>query len=250
MQTAMSRLPAREKEKEPVGFLNINKPAGMTSHGVVDALRKLYGVRRIGHAGTLDPCASGVLLLGIGKATKQLSRIESLVKHYEAEVTFGFATDTLDFTGKKTEEKIPVSLEQKELENALEKFNGEILQVVPAFSALRVNGKHFYELARKGIAVPRRERKITIYELRLMDFIPGSPAPRARIFVKCSKGTYIRALCADIGKETGYPAHMSALTRTAIGTFRLSDALDLEYLTQLSYDDRCRRLLSQENLPS
>lgn len=229
------------------GFLNVNKPAGMTSHDVVDVLRGLYRMRRIGHAGTLDPCATGVLLLGIGRATKQLSHVESLVKEYEAEVTFGFATDTLDLTGKKTDEKIPVSFEHEKLQECLLSFKGEIMQVVPAYSALRVNGKRFYELARRGMNVPRKERNITIHDIKLLHSLPCPPYIKANFHVKCSKGTYIRALCADIGKQMGFPAHMSALTRTSIGSFLISDSLNLKDLAALSYGERANKLFSIES---
>lgn len=237
-----------KETSSPSGFLIVNKPAGITSHDVVDRLRGLFRLRRIGHAGTLDPCARGVLVAGIGNATKKLSRIQITEKEYEAEMTFGYSTDTQDFTGKKIEEKIPVRITRARIEKALESFSGEIKQITPAYSAVRHEGKHFYELARNGQDVPKKERSVTVYEIGLLSLTPQEPYTKAGIYVKCSTGTYIRALCEDIGKALGYPAHMSALTRTAVGTFRLSDALDLHDLSDLSFHDRCAKLIPLESV--
>ncbi len=230
------------------GFLNINKPAGITSHDVVDILRKFFRLRRIGHAGTLDPCARGVLVMGIGRATKRLEGLQAKEKEYEAEITFGYSTDTQDFTGKKAAEKIPVKINAEEIIKCLNTFKGEIMQVVPAYSALHFQGKRYYEHARHGTEIPRKERNINIYEIKFISFTKQEPYPKAAFFVKCSKGTYVRTLCEDIGNMLGYPAHMSALTRLAVGNFRLCDAVTLDVLEKLPFEERCRRLIPLEKI--
>lgn len=232
----------------PSGFLNIDKPAGVTSHDVVDILRKLYRMRRIGHAGTLDPCARGVLVAGLGAATKMLTRIQETQKEYEAEVTFGYSTDTQDFTGKKCNEKIPARVERHALKAILQDFTGEITQVTPAYSAVRHEGMHLYEMARRGMEIPVKKRSVIIYSIELLSVSEQPPYAKASFTVKCSKGTYIRTLCKDIGEKLGYPSHMSALTRLSVGDFRVRDAVTLSALSDISFEERLAKLIPMESI--
>jgi len=204
------------------GLLVLNKPKGMTSFSAVNAIHKLIGVKA-GHAGTLDPMAEGVLVVLLGKFTKKAKEFESSIKEYETEITFGVETDSLDSTGKVLSRK-EVNITKPQLEEAMSQFNGEIEQIPPMVSAIHHKGKRLYELARQGIEVERVPRKITIHKLELKSF----DKDRARFVVSCSKGTYIRTLCADIGSSLGCGAHMSKLTRIKSGEFSLSDSITLE----------------------
>lgn len=208
------------------GMLNILKPPGMTSHDVVEVVRDLLKIKRVGHTGTLDPGASGVLVLCIGKATKLTRYIVEGKKVYRAEITFGVSTDTHDNYGKTVgTEKADVS--KLELIKILKKYMGEVYQTPPMTSALKYKGKRLYELARKGIKVDIKKRKIRIYDIDLIKF---SPPDKALIDIECSKGTYIRSLCNDIGKAMGCGGHMSLLIRKRVGSFALKDSITLEEL--------------------
>ena len=209
------------------GLLILNKPKGMTSFSAVNAIHKLIGVKA-GHAGTLDPMAEGVLVVLLGKFTKKAKEFESSVKEYEAEITFGIETDSLDSTGKITSRK-EVDITRPRLEETMGQFIGEIEQIPPMVSAIHYKGKRLYELARQGIEVERAPRKITIHKLELKSF----DKDRASFVVSCSKGTYIRTLCADIGKKLGCGAHMSKLTRIKSGDFSIDNALTLEQVFKL-----------------
>jgi tRNA pseudouridine55 synthase len=209
------------------GILILNKPKGMTSFAVVDQIHKLLNIKA-GHAGTLDPMAEGVLVVLLGKSTKKAKEFESSVKEYEAEITFGVETDSLDSTGKVTSTK-EFSVSEGQFLEAMNGFIGEIEQIPPMVSAIHYKGKRLYELARKGIEVKREPRKITIHKLELISF-DGS---KASFRVSCSKGTYIRSLCSDIGTKLGCGAHMSKLTRTRSGDFSIKDAHTLEEVFKL-----------------
>ena len=209
------------------GILILNKPKGMTSFAAVDQIHKLLNVKA-GHAGTLDPMAEGVLVVLLGKSTKKAKEFESAVKEYEAEITFGVETDSLDSTGKITATKEFTVSEQQFLD-AMNGFIGEIQQIPPMVSAIHYKGKRLYELARKGIEVEREPRKITIHNLELISF----DGEKASFWVSCSKGTYIRSLCADIGAKLGCGAHMSRLTRVRSGDFSINDAHTLEEVFKL-----------------
>jgi tRNA pseudouridine55 synthase len=209
------------------GLLILNKPKGMTSFSAVNAIHKLIGVKA-GHAGTLDPMAEGVLVVLLGKFTKKAKEFESSIKEYEAEITFGIETDSLDSTGKVTSRK-EVDITKPQLEEAMDQFTGEIEQIPPMVSAIHYKGKRLYELARQGIEVERAPRKITIHKLELKSF----EKDRASFVVSCSKGTYIRTLCADIGTKLGCGAHMSKLTRIRSGDFSIDNALTLEQVFKL-----------------
>ncbi len=209
------------------GMLILNKPKGMTSFSAVNAIHKLTGAKA-GHAGTLDPMAEGVLVVLLGKFTKKAKEFESSVKEYEAEITFGIETDSLDSTGRITSKK-DVDVAEQQLKDVMGQFVGEIDQIPPMISAIHYKGKRLYELARAGIEVERSPRRITIYKLELRSF----DGNRASFIVSCSKGTYIRSLCADIGKRLGCGAHMSKLTRIKSGDFSIDKALTLEEIFKL-----------------
>jgi len=208
------------------GILNILKPPGMTSHDVVEVVRDLLKIKRVGHTGTLDPGASGVLVLCIGKATKLTTYIVEGKKVYRAEITFGVSTDTYDNYGKIVRIK-KADVSKLKLIKILKKYMGEVYQIPPMTSALKHKGKRLYELARKGIKVDIKKRKVRIYNIDLIKF---SPPDKALIDVKCSKGTYIRSLCNDIGEAMGCGAHLSFLVRKRVGPFTLKDSITLEEL--------------------
>jgi tRNA pseudouridine55 synthase len=208
------------------GVIIINKDKGMTSFDVVKEIRKLTHVRRVGHSGTLDPAARGVLPVCIGKATKIVRFLMEGDKEYEAEMTLGITTDTQDAEGKILEER-EVSVKREELEEILKQFMGEIEQIPPMVSAIHYKGKRLYELARQGIVVERNPRKVHIHNIKMLNFEDG-PHPKAFICVTCSKGTYIRTLCSDIGERLGCGAHQSALIRTRSGSFTLEHAKTLK----------------------
>ncbi len=206
------------------GILVINKPGGITSHDVVDVVRRKINIKRVGHAGTLDPMATGVLILLIGKATKLSSRLVQDDKEYVATLFLGKRTDTQDSTGGVIEEKSLNGLNEEFIRKTLDSFLGEIDQVPPMLSAKKYKGKKLYQLARKGKSIERKSCRIKIHNIELLDF----NLPEVTCRVRCSKGTYVRTLCEDIGKSLGYPAHMSGLVRTRSGGFSLDQAYDLD----------------------
>lgn len=206
-------------------MVNVLKPPGMTAHDVVGALRRKLGTRQVGHAGTLDPLAVGVLPVAIGFATRLLRYLPG-EKTYRAEVCFGRATDTLDAAGPLTAEA-PFPLSEDALREVLPRFMGEIDQVPPMASAVHHEGKRLYELHRAGMEVERKSRRVTIHALQLVRFAAG-PFPRAVLDMRCSAGTYVRSLAADLGEALGGPAYLSFLLRTAAGPFALERALRLE----------------------
>lgn len=208
------------------GFVNINKPKGMTSHDVVANVRRLTGIRQIGHTGTLDPFAEGVLPICIGRATRLIEYLED-DKAYLATVQFGSNTDTYDIDGQVTQ-TFDKKVTREEIEAILDDFRGEIEQMPPIYSAIKVNGKKLYEYARKGEEVEIKPRSVVIEKLELVDF--DAAAQTAQLEVKCSKGTYIRSLAFDIGKKLGAGAHLSALVRTQAGRFKLEHSITLQKL--------------------
>ncbi len=214
------------------GILSINKPAGPTSHDVVARVRRLAHTRRVGHAGTLDPAAEGVLVLFLGIATRLIEYTADADKEYVAQVAFGSATTTLDATGEVTRTADASALTRAQVEAILPRFTGAIEQVPPMYSAVHHEGRRLYELARRGEEVERAARPVTIHALELLEFSGGTMAT-ARLRVLCSKGTYVRTLCADIGEALTIPAHMGALVRTRVGSFRIEDAVGLDRLAQM-----------------
>ncbi len=205
------------------GIVVLNKPKEYTSHDAVNVIRKILGTRKVGHTGTLDPNAVGVLPICVGKSTKACDMITFSDKEYIAEVRLGITTDTYDIWGSIMERR-DADVSEDELRQAVANFTGEIMQVPPMYSAIKQNGKKLYELARQGIEVERLARKVTIYECEILKF----EGDTFTIRVKCSKGTYIRSLCHDIGKLLGCGACMTSLVRTMSSVFSIDEAMTFE----------------------
>lgn len=230
----------------PDGILLIDKPAGMTSHDVVGRVRRLFGTRQVGHTGTLDPMATGLLILLLGRAAKASEYVAHDEKTYEAVLRLGLRTDTEDTTGKILSVTPAMSLpEYREVERILPRFRGQILQIPPMYSALKVGGRKLCDIARQGGQVERQPRPVDIRELVAA---PGPLPSDIRLTVTCSGGTYIRTLCADIGDALGCGGAMAALRRTAASGYRVSDGHILEELESLSPQDRAACLLPTETL--
>lgn len=213
-------------------LLNINKPAGITSHDVVDMVRKITGERRVGHAGTLDPFATGVLVVGVGReSTKKLGDIsKNSEKEYAAIIELGKTSTTGDPEGdivQSSKSKVK-NLRRGGIEQALKKFKGEIEQAPPVYSAVKIKGVPAYKLARRGKEVALPKRKVKIFNLELLDFTP----PLIKIRIVCSAGTYIRSLAEDIGKGLGVGAYAKELTRTRVGDFKIEDSKTVEELSK------------------
>ena len=211
------------------GIINVKKEKGFTSHDVVAKLRGILRMKKIGHTGTLDPDATGVLPVCVGKATKVCDLLTDKDKTYVAEVKLGITTDTLDLTGEILAEQ-EVSVTEEDIRKSLEAFRGEIQQIPPMYSAIKINGKKLYELARQGKEVERKPRTVTIQELILRDV--ALDKQEFTIEVTCSKGTYIRTLCEDIGRRLGYGAHMQTLIRLQSGRFTREDSHTLDQIRQ------------------
>ena len=209
------------------GIVIIDKPAGWTSQDVTARLRRVFGTRRIGHGGTLDPMATGVLPVFVGRATRGVEFFEHAEKTYETELLLGVATDTEDTTGTVLFRR-EVSVTSEQLTAVLERFRGEIMQIPPMYSALKVNGQKLCDLARKGRQVERQPRPVTIHELTLL----SREGDTLRLRVRCSKGTYIRTLCADIGEALGCGGCMQALRRTQAGEYTIAEAVPLQQLLE------------------
>lgn len=210
------------------GIMNIYKEAGYTSHDVVAKLRGIVGQKKIGHTGTLDPDAVGVLPVCFGSATKLCDMMTDKSKEYEALMRLGVTTDTQDMSGKRLTE-CEVTVNVAEVESAVMGFVGGYEQIPPMYSALKVNGKKLYELAREGREVERQPRHVDISYIRILEI----GLPEVRFAVGCSKGTYIRSLCADIGEKLGCGAAMAALKRTRVGSFRIEDSIRLSKVEEL-----------------
>lgn len=212
------------------GFLNIYKPKGLTSHDVVARLRKITKVRQIGHTGTLDPFATGVLPICIGKATRLIEYLDD-DKEYLATVQFGKNTATYDLEGKITA-TFDKKVTEEDVKNALKDFEGEISQIPPIYSAIKVNGKKLYDYARQGQDIEIKPRKVTISKIELKEFDKTSQS--AKITIACSKGTYIRSIAYDLGAKLGCGGYLTALERTQAGKFQVNTAIKLEDLTEVS----------------
>ena len=208
------------------GVLVVDKPAGPTSHDVVDRVREASGLRRVGHTGTLDPFATGVLPVCLGKATRLARFLGAGEKLYRATVRLGFATSTDDATGEPIGEMRPPEVEREALLAALERLTGPLQQVPPAFSAKRVSGRRLHELARRGEPVPRRGVPVTVHAIALL----GAEEERVEVEVRCSAGTYVRALARDLGELLGVGAHLTALRRVRSGAFGLEEAVAVDSL--------------------
>lgn len=232
-------------ENDVCGVLLVNKHEGVTSHDIVNKIRRLYGTKKVGHTGTLDPLATGVLPILIGRSAKASEYLLSESKEYVAHLRLGLTTDTEDITGKvlTTSESIPT---KREFFEACRHFEGEITQIPPMYSALKVNGQKLVDLARQGIEIERQGRKITIHSI-----IPEEVSEIEgiyRIRVACSKGTYIRTLCADIGAFLGCGATMTQLERTVSGNFKIEDTYTIEQLENMSLEERTSLLIPTEEL--
>ncbi|MDA8429272.1 MAG: tRNA pseudouridine(55) synthase TruB [Geobacteraceae bacterium] len=210
------------------GFIVIDKPAGITSHDVVSRVRRILGTRKVGHTGTLDPFATGVLPVAVNDATKAIPFLDEGVKCYEAVMQLGVATDTLDMTGMIVCEADWQSVTQERIESLFKRFTGHLTQIPPMYSAIKCDGQPLYKLARKGQVVARKTRDITVYSLELLSFVP----PFSEFRVVCSRGTYVRTLADDIGTVLGCGAALKELRRTASGPFRISTSSTLDTLEE------------------
>ncbi|TDI94367.1 MAG: tRNA pseudouridine(55) synthase TruB [Caldithrix sp.] len=216
------------KSKLPFDFelgeiLNINKPVGWTSFDVVKKIRGQLKIKKVGHAGTLDPFATGVLLVCTGRATKKVEELMNLKKEYIARIEFGKNTDSYDLTGTVLSEKDASNVTLDRICQHIEKFKGDVEQIPPMYSAVKVNGERLYKVARRGEVVERKPRKVTIYQMDILDF--NNPFLELRIV--CSRGTYIRTIANDLGEMLGCGAYLTALTRAGIGDFKLDDSFEV-----------------------
>lgn len=223
------------------GIIIVDKPQGWTSFDVVAKIRNLTGVRRVGHSGTLDPIATGVLPVFLGKATKTIKFFLNGDKGYDTEMVLGARTDSGDATGKilnpKSEilNKSEIPISKSKIEEVMKKYVGEIMQTPPMFSAVKVNGQRLYELARKGIEIERKARKIKIYELKITNYEASDPdAPRVSFYVLCSKGTYIRQLVTDVGDDLGCGAYLTRISRVYSHPFHISQAHSMDAIVTLA----------------
>ena len=229
---------------EPSGVLIVNKSDGMTSHDVVNRIRRLYNTKRVGHTGTLDPMATGVLVVLVGRAAKAAEYLTADTKAYRATLRLGITTDTEDVTGKTLTESDSLPSREK-VDEVVQSFIGDIMQTPPMYSALKVGGKKLYELAREGVEIEREARPITIHSLI------STPTERDSDYileVSCSSGTYIRTLCADIGAKLGCGGAMATLCRTRAGDFDISNSHTLEELEAMSIDERLSLLMPTVSL--
>jgi tRNA pseudouridine55 synthase len=229
----------RKKGRDIHGMLLLDKSAGMTSNGAVQRVKRLFQANKVGHTGSLDPIATGLLPLCLGEATKLSSFLLNTDKRYFTRVRLGQATTTADSEGEILAEKPVPLLDAALLESILQPFRGEIEQLPPMYSALKHQGRKLYELARKGVEVERQPRPVNIYELRLLGFGPDW----LELDVHCSKGTYIRTLADDIGAALGCGGHVEQLRRTAVGTFTLAQSVSFEHLETLTDEERLNYLL-------
>lgn len=234
---------------EQTGLLLVDKQAGITSHDVVDLFRRRTRIRRVGHTGTLDPMATGLLVLCVGRATRLQSYLMSTEKTYEGTIRFGWATDSYDATGEATGETVDRNVSGIDFTEAVRPFVGEIDQVPPAFSAKKIEGVRAYELARKGEAPQLEARRVTVHEFAVLE-VNGS---RVRFRVRCSAGTYVRSLAHDLGRSLGIGSHLESLTRTVSGRVRLEDAIPSASLAEAEPDAIFRgphfRLMKDVELP-
>ncbi len=220
----------KSNNRGPHGVVVIDKPAGWTSHDVVAKSRGVLGTRKVGHSGTLDPDATGVLVLGVGNATRLLRYLTPLPKSYQGEIVLGTETSTLDASGEVTATHDMTGIAAADVEAAAAALTGELMQIPPMVSAIKIDGKRLHQLAREGIEVERPPRPVTVTRF---DIEPGSDSNVWRCSVDCSSGTYVRSLAADLGTALGGGAHLRALRRTSVGGFSLSDAGTIENPTLL-----------------
>ncbi|WP_338997911.1 tRNA pseudouridine(55) synthase TruB [Fusobacterium animalis] len=225
------------------GIIAVNKPKGITSFDVIRKLKKILNTKKIGHTGTLDPLATGVMLVCVGKATKLASDLEAKDKIYIADFDIGYATDTYDIEGKKIVENT-IEISKENLEQSIKKFIGNIKQIPPMYSAIKIDGNKLYHLARKGIEVERPERDVTIEYINLLDFKDN----KAKIETKVSKGCYIRSLIYDIGQDLGTYATMTALQRKQVGDYSLENSYSLEQIEKMVLNNDFKFLKTIEEI--
>ena len=225
------------------GIIVVNKPKGITSFDVIRKLKKILKTKKIGHTGTLDPLATGVMLMCVGKATKLASDLEAKDKVYISDFDIGYATDTYDIEGRKIAENI-IEISKENLEQSIKKFIGNIKQVPPMYSAIKIDGNKLYHLARKGIEVERPERDVTIEYINLLDFKDN----KAKIETKVSKGCYIRSLIFDIGQDLGTYATMTVLQRKQVGDYSLENSYSLEQIEEMVLNNDFKFLKTVEEI--
>lgn len=230
---------SRRSDAGPSGICIVDKPAGWTSHDVVARARKLLGTRKVGHAGTLDPMATGVLVLGVGRGTRLLTFITGVGKSYEATIRFGVETDSLDADGEVTATHDMSGLDPDAVRRGAARLTGDLLQVPPMVSALKVDGRRLHELAREGVEVERPPRPVTVSRF---DVEPTDDPMLWRASLDCSSGTYVRSLAADLGRALAGGAHLASLRRTAVGPFGIDEATELESLSLLELVEGVRHL--------
>jgi len=225
--------------KQHDGILLVDKPSGPTSHDVVDAIRSSFPFRKVGHGGTLDPQATGLLIMLIGRGTKLSSRFIGSDKEYEGTLRLGIATDSQDAQGKIVSEADFSDISRDRLAEEMKKLTGDVLQLPPMVSATKIGGVPLYKRARKGQVVEREPKLVHVYEFRMTGF----DLPRATFVLRCSKGTYARTLCADIGDALGCGAHLEQLRRTRCGDFDVNAAMDLKDLLALDREEMVARII-------
>jgi len=221
-------IPVIKNTRQLEGILNINKPGGITSHDVVSFVRRKFNMKQVGHAGTLDPLATGVLIILLGKSTKLFDQFVAFDKGYRANLKLGLKTTTADIMGTTIEEKSFEGIDQQKVESVFKKFTGDIEQVPPMVSAVKHKGERLYKIAWKGVQVERVARKVRINELRVLNF----NSPSVEFFMDCSKGTYVRQLAEDVGDVLGCGACISQIERTRVGHFDIKDSVTLEELNE------------------
>ncbi len=239
---------SQEKQNQPAGVLLVDKPSGITSHDVVDRVRRIFRMKKVGHAGTLDPMATGLLIILVGKATKISQYLMSLDKEYEGTLHLGQATDSHDADGEViSEAPIPSDLDEVSLKEFSDTFIGDQYQIPPMFSAKKVDGQPLYKLARKGKTVEREPRFVRVAHFELSNVV----LPDANFTLNCSKGTYVRTIIHDLGEKIGCGGHLTALRRTAIDRFRVEESNSLEVLKELPHAELVAKLIpSYQAVPS
>jgi len=214
------------------GFILIDKPLGRSSHSIVGQLRRITQIKKIGHAGTLDPRATGLLILAIGREfTRQIDKFVKMDKVYEAEIFLGKTTDTYDSEGQILSEYNGSKIKRRDLKIALKKFTGPQLQIPPMYSAKKINGQKLYDLARRDIEIERTPSKITIYKIKILKY----SWPILKLRIACSSGTYIRSIAYDLGQELGCGAYLSALRRTKIAKFKVNQAQPIDNINEKNW---------------
>lgn len=231
----------RDKKNEMTGILLVDKPSGMTSHDVVDHIRRAAGIRRVGHTGTLDPAATGLLVLCLGAATRLSEHLTGLDKVYEGIMRLGVVTDSHDLDGKIVAENPVPDFSIGDIRHACEPFTGDIMQIPPMVSAVKVGGERLYKMARHGEVVERTPRPVTVREFAVL----GYTRPDAAIRVRCTRGTYVRSLCHDVGQALGCGGALASLRRTSVGQYSVQNAATVDALTDRS--DVENRLLAMDN---